>query len=409
MNSPPPQGRLNVVIAGSGVAGLEAMIALRALGGERVDLTLLDAEDEYAYEPLSVGEPFGVSEVRRYPLERLAAEHGARFLRGWVTGVDPERRMLLTERAGEVPYDALLVALGARRVEALPDALTFHGGRNVPGVRDLLAALASGRMRRLAFVVPDGVVWPFPLYELALMTGSFALEHEIDAELVLVTPAPAPLALFGAGAQEKMAAMLAERHIEVRSGYRARAVAPGRVMLEPDGGALEADAVVALPRLVGPGVSGVPHDREGFIPVDRHGRVQGLEGIYAAGDCIDFPVKQGGLAAQQADAAAQAIASAAGADLQPAPFRPVLRGVLFAGAEREYLRSGIGEQGSADSAVEAHTLWWPPAKIAGRYLAPALGEIDTAAELEEMGDDAGVRVAVELPHDAAGTPELREF
>jgi sulfide:quinone oxidoreductase len=53
---------------------------------------------------------------------------------------------------------------------------------------------------------------------------------------------------------------------------------------------------------------------------------------------LAFPIKQGGIATQQADAVAQAIAAKAGADLTPQPFRPVLRGLLLTGAVPQYLR-----------------------------------------------------------------------
>jgi sulfide:quinone oxidoreductase len=38
---------LRVLIAGGGAAGLETMMALRALAGERVDLTLVAPDDEF--------------------------------------------------------------------------------------------------------------------------------------------------------------------------------------------------------------------------------------------------------------------------------------------------------------------------------------------------------------------------
>jgi sulfide:quinone oxidoreductase len=411
MTSPPPAERRRVVIVGGGVAGLEAMLALHALAPERFDVTLVASEDEYAYEPLSVGKPFGLAEVRRYPLNRLASEHGATFLQARATAIDPDRRVLETEPAGGIPWDALLVALGAERVEALHGVLTFYGERSTPGVVQLLEHLRAGRVRRVAFVVPRGVVWPFPLYELALMTGEFVLEHGIEAELTLVTPAPAPLALFGTDARETMAAMLDQRAIAVRGGYGASLPSPHRLMLEPDGGALEVDEVVSLPQLVGPRLPGLPHDRDGFIPTDEHGRVTGLEGVFAAGDSTTFPIKQGGLAAQQADAAVPAIMAEVLPDLEPEPFRPVMRGVLLTGGDRRYLRAEMKGADIAGSPVTSHTLWWPPAKVAGRYLAPALGSLDTEQEIAALAPEDGVPVEIKLPHDlhTSSEPELLEF
>ena len=58
--------------------------------------------------------------------------------------------------------------------------------------------------------------------------------------------------------------------------------------------------------------------------------------MYAAGDAVDFPVKQGGLAAQQADTVAEHVAASYGASVEPSPFRPALRGMLFTGGEPLY-------------------------------------------------------------------------
>src|SRR5205814_1234644 len=80
-------------------------------------------------------------------------------------------------------------------------------------------------------------------------------------------------------------------------------------------------------------------DGQGFIPTDDHGLVHGLDGVFAAGDITTFPVKQGGLAAQQADAAAEAIAELAGTEVDPEPFRPVLRGMILTGGRPVYARA----------------------------------------------------------------------
>lgn len=162
-------------------------------------------------------------------------------------------------------------------------------------------------------------------------------------------------------------------------------------MVAPDG-ALPADRVVSLPRFDGPRLPGLPHDSRGFIPNDPHGRVEGLDDVYAAGDATTFPIKQGGLATQQADVVAQAIAARAGAPVTPEPFRPVLRGLLLTGRTPAYrsteLRGGLGDM----SRAEVEPLWWPPSKIAGRYLSPYLARL-TATAHPEPG--FGIRIEVD--------------
>jgi hypothetical protein len=90
----------------------------------------------------------------------------------------------------------------------------------------------------------------------------------------------------------------------------------------------------------------------------------------AAGDATASPIKRGGPAAQQADAVAEVIASSVGAEIDPQPFRPILRGLLRTGGPARYLRADISGEADDDSTISAATLWWPPDKIVGRYLAP---------------------------------------
>ena len=69
-----------VVIAGGGVAGLEALLALRALAGDRVALTLVSRAPDFFYRPAAVAESFARGEVRRTPLAQAAASVNARFV-----------------------------------------------------------------------------------------------------------------------------------------------------------------------------------------------------------------------------------------------------------------------------------------------------------------------------------------
>ena len=158
--------------------------------------------------------------------------------------------------------------------------------------------------------------------------------------------------------------------------------------------------IISLPVITGPEIAGLPCDPQGFVPVDEYGRVEGVADVYAAGDGTDFPVKQGGLATQQADAAAEHIAADLGADLDPQPFKPVLRGQLITGTESLNLRYGLAG-GQGEGAASPDYLWWPPQKVAGRYLAAWLGHTNPT-DLEPP--DRSLEVEVAWPHDWHGTP-----
>jgi sulfide:quinone oxidoreductase len=170
-----------------------------------------------------------------------------------------------------------------------------------------------------------------------------------------------------------VAEVLDEHGIDLRTRVHAERFEDGLLRVVP-GAPLAVERVVALPRLRGIPVAGVPDDGSGFVHTDAFGRVEGLEDVYAAGDGTTFPIKQGGLAAQQADAAAGMIAKAAGAPVDPEPFDPILRGLLLTGGEPEYLRAELGGGHMYASTASESPLWWPPAKIAARYLAPYLAD-----------------------------------
>jgi sulfide:quinone oxidoreductase len=362
-------GRFRVLIAGGGVAALEAALALRHLGENRLSVTLVAPEPRFWYRPLAVVEPFGAGQLHGLDLARLADEAGALFLVDGLRAVDALAHVAWTSGGAELPYDALLVATGAKPVAAIPGGTTFRGPADVEAFSALLAQLDAGGLRRVVFAVPGGVAWPLPLYELALQTAS-AIP---GAELALVTPEEEPLGVFGSAASAAVAELLERRGVALHTGAYAVSFEHGALTVAPEG-AIPADTVVALPRLTGSPVDGLPKDADGFLPTDPHGRVSGVDEVFAAGDAVAFPVKQGGIAAQQADAAAETIAAAAGVPLEPRPFHPVLRGLLVTGEAPAFLRVELAGGTGDTSAAAGDALWWPPGKIVGRYLTPFLAE-----------------------------------
>jgi len=364
---------MRVLIVGGGVAALETGLALRDLAGERMDITLLAPAGDFVLRPMLVARPFAKGEVTTVPLERAAAEIGARLVRGELARVDATDHEVLTTEGGRIGYDALVVTIGARPVPAFRRALTFTMEAEKDAMNGLLRDLEEGHAHRVAFVVPPGVTWSFPLYELALMTARQVWGMEMDdVEVHLVTPEESPLDLFGRAATDDVRRLLDRARIHLHAGSEAQQLADGSLLLHPSGERIDRARVVSLPRLEGPRVPGLPCDDDGFVPVDRHGRVAGLDGVYAAGDMTTWPIKQGGLAAQQADAIAELLAAEAGADIDPQPYRPVLRGTLITGREEHHMHST--EQGVGVASEQL--MWWPPGKVAGRYLAPFLaGEV----------------------------------
>jgi sulfide:quinone oxidoreductase len=386
---------LHVLIAGAGVAAFEATLALRALAEERVDIELLAPDDEFVYRPMSVAEPFGKGEMREFPVSRLAQLAGARLTPATLARVDLGGRSVTTADGKKLQWDILLLAVGARTREGVPGGLTFRGPDDRQELAELIDDAAEGRAGSITFALPTLAAWPLPLYELALMAKA-ELEDRgaMHVRIELVTPETTPLGIFGRQASESVAALLESRGIVVRTHTTPAVFRDGALVVVP-GRALRTQKVVSVPVPEGRRIPGIPQDGRGFVRTDEFGMVEGRDDLFAAGDMTAFPIKQGGIAAQQADAAAESIAAIAGAAVEPRPFKPILRGLLLTGMSPRFLRAGVLDD---TSAVDMEPLWWPPGKIAGRYLAPFLAHhIGLSAEPPPELVTAGAReVDVEL-------------
>lgn len=399
--------RLKVLIAGGGVAALEGLLALRELAGERVAITLLAPQEHFVYRALLTGEPFGRGEARHYPVADIAREFDAELVTEELAEVDPVGRIVRTARGTELGFDALLVAIGAQARAPYEHVTTFALEDDTEAYHGLLQDVEDGYAKNVVLIVPPGTTWTLPIYELALMTAEMAYDASVsDFRLTVVTPEDSPMGIFGPEASAAVAEQLERAGVEVLTSTAADVRDSMTVDLSQLGHELTAARLVALPVLAGRPVPGLPADDDGFLPVDSHCAVIGVEGIFAAGDGTTNPVKQGGLAAQQADAAAQAIAARAGAAVEPEPFHPILRGLLRTGSSPKFMRADLDAPDAERSATSQQALWWPPSKIAGRYLGPYLAgrDHDAAAPRQEAGS---IPVEVDLEQALRAEPRLR--
>lgn len=380
----PPAARLprRIVIVGGGFAAVEALLALRALLRERAQITLVATGERFAHRSATSGESFNLAArpVQTYSLTEIAGDAQARFLHGRVEAVAPAVRTLRLDSGTMLRYDSLILALGARARAVIPGALTFRGQRDLPQILGLLSELRERRLRQIVFAIPSGCAWPLPLYELAMLTAAYAEDRGVEAEISLVSPAYAPLEIFGAEASEIVRRLLVERGVRfVGSSIPASIRGDGALQLH-FGGVVPADQVVCSPQLLGPRVAGVPGRWWGFVPVDGQGRVEGLENVYAAGDMTSFPVKQGGAAAHQAEVIASVIAAEEGAKVQvPLPTDPgrAVEARLLRGAKALAMRARLeaslaGRSAQAASVTPLHGPMHE--KASGRYLNAYLAE-----------------------------------
>lgn len=370
----------DAVICGAGIAGVEAALRLRRLAGDRVQITLISPDDELVYRPLAVHEPFARAGARRYPIERIADDLGARWVRDAVESVDPAGSTVHAAGGGKVPYDALLLALGGREETPLDHAHVFTDRNADETYHGIVQDIEAGYVTSLVLVQPDGPTWPLPLYELALMTAERADSMNMKPQITLVTPDARPLDAFGGGAAEAVEPLLDEAGITLFTASAAHVPSARHVVIEPAGTELHPEQIVTLPRILGPGIPGItaaaPH---GFVPIDTHCRVRDTGGsVFAAGDATDFPIKHGGIAAQQADTAAAGVAHLAGAAEPPPPFEPVIRGMLLTGRNPLYLAAHVVEGRGWHSEIYEQPPWPADEKVIAAELGPYLRSREAA-------------------------------
>lgn len=364
------------MVAGGGFAAAEAVLALRAYAGDGVDIDIVSCDAHLTLRPAATVAPFTEHAVERFSLSALAGGTGAVLLRDRLEAVAPSAHRVRLASGAHRDYDALVLAIGARARAAVPGALTFRDQRDAGQLQHLLAELRAGQLETLAVAVPAGVSWSLPAYELALLLAAEVERLGLYTRLALVTPERSPLEVFGAPVSAFVSGLLADRDVLPVCATVPRFV-DRRGLRLGDGGTVDADRVIALPALVGQRIRGVPPDFSGFVPTRALGRVDGIPDVYAAGDMTSFPVKQGGIAAQQADVIASVLARRAGAAVPLPPLTSVLRAQLFGAPGPAFLEATLDELGrplAGSSQVHAESPWWPRGTVVGRHVTAWMAE-----------------------------------
>jgi sulfide:quinone oxidoreductase len=309
--------------------------------------------------PQILGEPWGGPPLR-VDLEWLCRSFGAEFVAGTVSAVRGAAREVQLTGGDTLAYERLLLAPGAQ------SALVYAATRTL-GFGALPPALAADGSGSVAVVIPAGTSWTLPAYELALLAASAGRDVRV------VTPEEVALEAFGPGTHAATSALLGRHGVQVETGG---APDPGAPVADL------ADTVISLPSLNGPPIAGVPLDAHGFVRVDARMAVSGVEHVYAAGDATIGAIKQGGLAAQQADTAAAEIVRSCGGRAPRVPYVPVLRGKLSTpDGEELYLRRAL--DGFDEGHAAGEPLWQPPGVVCAwrlaRWLSHSRGELEQIA------------------------------
>ena len=373
---------LRVVIAGGGIAGIEGLLRLRKLAGSSVGITIVAPNEELVMRPWAVRQPFAYGAPAHYRLSRIAADAGAELVQDSLGWVDTDAKVAHLSSGTALDFDALLVAVGARQLDPYDHVRTFRDAEADETFQGIVQDIEGGYVKSVAFLMPDGPVYPLPIYELALMTAERARSMGIDElELTLLTPEPRPLAVFGEAASAAVSELLERAGITVYASAVAHVPGPRDLYIQPQGVQLRPERMVAVPRVEGPPIRGIAGGgAHGFIPIDSSCAVPGTHGrVFAAGDAAAYPIKHGGLGSQMADSAAAAIAALAGAQVDLKPFWPVIRGKLLSGGAPLFLSARlVGAQGF-QSEVHETPPWPEDEKVVAEELGPYLAGLDAAA------------------------------
>ena len=185
--------RIQVLIAGGGVAGIEALLALRDLAGDRVEVTLVAPSPDFIYKPLTVEAPFSSEPPIQLDLPALVEESGGTFVQKGVRRLDPDAETVELDDGSSLGFDAAIVCIGAKPRVAFGHAETLRTSGEPIDIDGLLRTAAEHESGRIAFVVPPTGSWPLPVYELALMAERRARELSVEVGITIRTPEPEPL------------------------------------------------------------------------------------------------------------------------------------------------------------------------------------------------------------------------
>ena len=213
------------MVAGGGFAGLEAVLAVRAIAGTGLRVTMISPSRVFSYRPAAPLEVFSDALPLRYDLRAMAEDLGVALHGSRLEAAAPAQGWVRLQSGARIGYDALILAIGVRaRSGGVPGALTFRDQRDLPLLRGLVEEIDSGRVGGVTFVVPSGCAWPLPLYELALLMATRARERRLATRVTLVSPERSPLAVFGARASRLVAGLLDDRGVRFLGGALAARV-----------------------------------------------------------------------------------------------------------------------------------------------------------------------------------------
>jgi NADH:ubiquinone reductase (H+-translocating) len=286
----------HVVIVGAGFGGLSVA---QGLSGAPVRITVVDQRNHHLFQPLlyQVGTATLATSEIAWPIRQLLRKRKeVTTLLGAVTGIDADNRRVLIEDGGELTYDTLVVATGARHayfghdewepyapgLKTLEDATSIR--RRVLLAFERAERETDAELRRawLTFVIvgggATGVELAGAIAELAHITLPDEFRH-IDtrqARVVLIEAGPRILPSFAPDLSAYAHAALQRLGVEIQTGLPVSDCSDQGVMF--GGRALAAKVIVWAA-----GVRASPAAAWLALPADNAGRIKVAPDLCAPG------------------------------------------------------------------------------------------------------------------------------
>jgi sulfide:quinone oxidoreductase len=301
-----------IIVLGAGFGGLELTTLLSEELGDRIDVTLIDKSDSFAFGFSKLDVMFGHREPEAVRLPyRSYAKPGVRLLKRTITAIDPDRRRVTTND-GIFDADFLIVALGAEydfdATPGLAGTTEFYSVAGAERLRAVLPTFTSGK----ALVGVCGAPYKCPPApsECALMLHDYLVNRGIReaCEIALVLPLGSPVPPSPETSRALLAAF-AERNIDFIPSRRVASVDNVRnVATLDDGREMPFDLFLGVPKhRVPPVVLESGMSENGWIPVNPRTLETRYENVYVVGDGANTGTPKAGVFAE---GAARAVASA---------------------------------------------------------------------------------------------------
>ncbi|MBI3364569.1 MAG: NAD(P)/FAD-dependent oxidoreductase [Ignavibacteriae bacterium] len=289
-----------ILILGGGIGGIVTARELRRHLGAQHRIIIVDKSAIHSFPPSYLWVMLGwrkPSAIQK-PLS-LLEKHGIEFHHAAVHEIDPERKVVRTDRT-ILNYDYLVVTLGAElTAKAVPGlAETSHSFYTLEQAETLSRLIPQFSEGKIAILIA-GAPYKCPPapYEAALLLESyFSRRGTNGVEIQLFTPEPSPLAVAGPDAGMMLRKILEQRGIVVETKKKIASVdASNKQLMFEDGSSARFDLLIAIPPHRVPEVVRAAHlvDESGWIPVDEHTLRTHYPDVYALGDVTTIALPNG--------------------------------------------------------------------------------------------------------------------